>query len=56
MTKITARVEQLMTEGTASKIKGWTMKNIVEIVSQEMGTQAGTKAIEYILEKCGYKS
>tara|TARA_R100001086_G_C11658940_1_gene209562 strand:- start:173 stop:343 length:171 start_codon:yes stop_codon:yes gene_type:complete len=56
MTKITARVEQLMTEGTASKIKGWTMKNIVEIVSQEMGTQAGTKAREYILEKCGYKS
>ena len=42
-------VEDLMTKGTLSKLKGWSMKDIVQTVEDKYGSEMSKKAKEYIL-------
>jgi hypothetical protein len=46
-------IENLMNEGVKSKLRGWSMKNIIKSIEEKHGEQAGLEAKEYILKKYG---
>jgi hypothetical protein len=46
-------VEDLMDKGTKSKLKGWSMKDIVQTIEDKYGSEMSKEAKEYILKNYG---